>query len=898
MVLDPEGPSVVTIRGPAGIGKSRLLDEVVSGAAGWDVVRIYGGPAVRPFPFGAVSHLLDPDGLPDDPTALFAHVRQCLIGRSPTHLLVVDDAHDLDDATAGVIHQIGAHREARLLLTAREPPGPPPSLSAVLGGPDSERIDLLPLDRPATVGLVEQLVGCRVDPELAEQVWERTLGSPLFVAVLVTAAETAGALQRVDGAARLRGVLPVDSLHDLVRTRMTGLGSPARTALELVTIGGRLPVDVVDSVAGAGACEATIGTGYLSRWSDGTVDVAHPLYAESLKAEMLPTRLQSLSRALVEGLGPVLQTDRIRRAVLTLDAGLELAPDAAAAAAIDAVARLDHQLGERLASAALDGDPTSVRASLALARARVLQGRGEEADAVLAAASPAHAEEKAEVAIVRAHVWAFLLGRADDAIELLRSAAADLPDDLRAPLDADRSLYGAMHGSLRDTIEAAEAVRSNPSATDVTKLRAMTNLTLARTLLGRLEGLMPVLDEALDRSERQRWVRPLARLQNGLTLVNALYLSGRIAEAREHSSRRLDESPGDPHPVWQEWLALMLDAEGRFEEAARLQRRAIDGFGRADPFRLKAQTVGMLGMHYGQMGQVPADLSAVVEDAESRSGGEPRLVLWTGRGRAWLASVQFGPECAADIARAAGHHAADGDHLSWAALAFHDVVRFGEPETVRDELAQLVAEMSGVPLLEAMRDHAAALADDNAVGLAHVASEFVSVGALALAVEVWCQAAKLHEAHGEASASQRAATKAAILSRHSPALRTPALEGTPSGLTDRELDVAAQVVSGATSREAAAALYVSARTVDNHLASVYRKLGIGGRDELAAVLGVPVQRDLADQGEVAGQEIVTGVLVDVTRARRAVDQTPGDDLGCVLGAPVMPIAVPPLRQAA
>jgi DNA-binding CsgD family transcriptional regulator len=836
-VLDPDGPTAVTISGAAGIGKTRLLDEVASVAAGWRVVRIYGGPAVRPFPFGAVSHLLDPDGLPDDPTALFAHVRLSLIGRSPRQLVIVDDAHELDEATAGVLHQITAHREARVLLAAREPPGPPPSLTAVLASPDSERIELLALNRPATLRLVEQLLGCRVDPELAEQIWDRTLGSPLFVGVLVTAADAAGELQRVDGEARLTGRLPVDSLHDLVRIRMSGLDSPARTALEVMTIGGRLPVEVVDSIAGAGACESTITTGYLNRWPDGTVDVAHPLYAETLSAAMPATRLQTLSRALVDALGPGVPTDRIRRSVLRLDAGLELAPDEAAAAAIDAVVRLDDRLGERLALAALERDPSSVRASLALARARVLQGRGEEAEAVLASISPVTPEEQAEVAIVRGHVWAFLLGRVDDAIELLRSAAAALPDGLRAPLDADRSLYGAMQGSLRDTIEAAENVRSNPSATDLTKLRAMTNLTLARTLVGQLEGLAPVVDEALELAAQQRWVRPLAGFQNELTRANSLFLSGRIAEAIDYSSRRPEESSAEPHPVWQEWQALMLDVAGRLEEAARLQRRAVDGLGRADPFGLTAQSVGMLGMHHGQMGQVPADLPARVEEAESQAGGEFRLVLWTGRGKAWLASVQFGPEHAADIARAAGDHAVAGDHLTWAVLAFHDVVRYGAPDTVRVEIDGLLTEMSGVPLLETMRDHAAALADANPSGLVQVAAVFVSFGAFPLAVEVSCQAAKLYESHGDETAARRAATKAAVLARHTPDLRTPALEGTPSGLTARELDVATQVVSGRSSREVAAALYLSARTVDNHLASAYRKLGIGGRDELAAVLG-------------------------------------------------------------
>jgi ATP/maltotriose-dependent transcriptional regulator MalT len=56
------------------------------------------------------------------------------------------------------------------------------------------------------------------------------------------------------------------------------------------------------------------------------------------------------------------------------------------------------------------------------------------------------------------------------------------------------------------------------------------------------------------------------------------------------------------------------------------------------------------------------------------------------------------------------------------------------------------------------------------------------------------------------------------------------------GLTDRELQVAVAVSTGRTSNEAAAELFVSRRTVEHHLAIVYRKLGIRNRTQLAALM--------------------------------------------------------------
>jgi DNA-binding CsgD family transcriptional regulator len=52
-------------------------------------------------------------------------------------------------------------------------------------------------------------------------------------------------------------------------------------------------------------------------------------------------------------------------------------------------------------------------------------------------------------------------------------------------------------------------------------------------------------------------------------------------------------------------------------------------------------------------------------------------------------------------------------------------------------------------------------------------------------------------------------------------------------LTARELQVAAAVAEGATNREAAARLFLSEKTIERHLGSVYRKLGLRSRTQLA-----------------------------------------------------------------
>jgi len=57
-----------------------------------------------------------------------------------------------------------------------------------------------------------------------------------------------------------------------------------------------------------------------------------------------------------------------------------------------------------------------------------------------------------------------------------------------------------------------------------------------------------------------------------------------------------------------------------------------------------------------------------------------------------------------------------------------------------------------------------------------------------------------------------------------------------SALSPRELEVATLVGAGKRNREVAAALYLSEKTVESHLARIYDKLGVRSRAALATIL--------------------------------------------------------------
>jgi DNA-binding CsgD family transcriptional regulator/tetratricopeptide (TPR) repeat protein len=64
-------------------------------------------------------------------------------------------------------------------------------------------------------------------------------------------------------------------------------------------------------------------------------------------------------------------------------------------------------------------------------------------------------------------------------------------------------------------------------------------------------------------------------------------------------------------------------------------------------------------------------------------------------------------------------------------------------------------------------------------------------------------------------------------------------------LTPQELQIALVLAGGKTTREAAAALFLSPKTIEYHLRHVYMKLGIHSREELAQALSSPARAGVA-----------------------------------------------------
>jgi DNA-binding CsgD family transcriptional regulator len=105
-------------------------------------------------------------------------------------------------------------------------------------------------------------------------------------------------------------------------------------------------------------------------------------------------------------------------------------------------------------------------------------------------------------------------------------------------------------------------------------------------------------------------------------------------------------------------------------------------------------------------------------------------------------------------------------------------------------------------------------------------------------------AADAHRADGESRAAAAARDTGHRRAAHCEGASTPGLVNVDVvvPMTSREREIAVLARAGLTSKEIAARLFLSPRTIDNHLQRIYAKLGVTNRSGLADVLDPEGQR--------------------------------------------------------
>jgi DNA-binding CsgD family transcriptional regulator len=255
----------------------------------------------------------------------------------------------------------------------------------------------------------------------------------------------------------------------------------------------------------------------------------------------------------------------------------------------------------------------------------------------------------------------------------------------------------------------------------------------------------------------------------------------------------------------------------------------------SDPLASSAEALTALSA--ALTGQADVAIRVLVKAEESMRRENRSVNPMMDHARIWTLVVARRPHDARHAAVEAIDRALDSHRWGSALDLAHDLARISGPSEAIAILERIGDRVDG-PLASARRLHIEGLARGDADSLERASAAFAGMGAELLAAEAAADAGRAARRNDEARRSTRLMQRAATLAASTEGAQTPSLlmpdELTP--LTTREREIASLAASGLTSDAIARRLFVSVRTVDNHMQHVYQKLGIGSRSELAAAM--------------------------------------------------------------
>ena len=841
--------------GAAGVGKTRLAAEVSRVAASRDcaVEWVRATRSAATIPFGAFAALVPaaPDSASEGGAELLSRARQALAERTGGRRLVlcVDDGQLLDDASAALLHQLVAAREAFAVVTVRRGERAPDALRALWKDDLCSLLELDALARDELERLLVEALGGPVDGPSGHALWELTRGNALFARELVRYGIERGALTEQGGIWSWRGDMAAGMrLSELVEARLEALEAAERRLLELVAIGAPLEIGLLEP-GELPALSALELHEVVERRVDGrrrSIDVAHPLHGEVIRAGLSPTRLEAIQRRLaeaVEARGGRRREDLLRLAVWRLDSGVAGDSDLLERAAGQALAALDLVLAERLGQAAVQAGG-GFGARLVLGRALAGAGRAEEADALLGdlqqqATSDAERAEAA-IAVARNAFWG--LDRAAQADAALRRAERAVSDDeLRAELAAQRVRLEAAHGRPADALATALPLLEDASVREQARLPAVLAAAEALLSCGRTDEAVALTQtwEPVARRHREE----LSVLESVLLSMRglALRLAGRLVEATETSQSvyglALERRSAQTAAVEATSLGFIWLARGSVQTALRRFRESASLLRDADPSGMLAWALAGIAQAAAQAGE-PDLARQTVAELERTPLGHKGFEFELGLARAWSAAAAGEHSRARALAHATSELTGSRGQDGYTVRALHELCRLGDAASGAQGLDRLAGRVDG-SFAAGAAAHAEALVGRDGPALLAVAERFAADGALLVAAEAADAAAAAFRDAGREASARAAAARAAVLLDACEGARPPALVGGEAveALTRREREIAVLAASGLSSRQIAERLVVSVRTVDNHLQRAYRKLGVSRRQDLAQVLG-------------------------------------------------------------
>jgi DNA-binding CsgD family transcriptional regulator len=879
-------PAVALIAGEPGIGKTRLVHELLASLSPETVILVgqaEPGSLSRPYEVlldaidgrtevdeEQLAALADPRRSPVERLHTGLAIVSDLIGAAPA-VIVFEDLHWVDSESAALFERIADQRGPRLLIGTYRPDEvnrrqPVAGLLARMERRHAVTHVLLDRLTPGqTAALLAAHTGAPAPVRAATALHHRTGGNPFFLEELLRALPGYAVEELVDQP------LPW-SLGDVLRRQVDDLDPVSRRVVEAATVlGHRIPFDLLAGVTGTGEDELIavlrdlVTSGVLVESGDDEFAFRHALVREAIADRMLGRQRRRLHEAALD--------------VLLSGGGSDPAMVAHHA---QGAGRYADMIDAARRGAALYLSIGSAYQALQLAE----MGLDEAPDDTDLLASAAQA--------------AWLAGLLDDASRYGRRRR----DLAERPTDRAEALYLLVRiaWESRDTDETSALTHDIETLIaelppGAAQARAMTAIAQSANLRDDLDAALLWSDRALALAAEFDLpaIRMAALVEKGATLTDRAQTS---AEGREILSALVDEAEKAG-----EWVlaarALNVLVQGDPPDTPAEHAETLERM-RTDAERAGFESLAVATYFQGQArlalraGDLPGAIAAL-EDGREHDRNYLRRGRWADYHGIFLAGLYLEAgeldrveEIIADLAvlptntpptipgltfhLACRRHdlpAAESalDQLI-AALAdqswrsgeqAHDLIsaalELGLPAARLDETAATLLDFDvwdafrtlvDAQLAEARGRHAEALESYRSIAGARILSPYirgtVHVGAARclLAADRRAEATTEVEAAAELLASWRGWRVAQLDQVRTrlgmaPADAAAAVSG-PAALTPREREVAVLISDGLTNAELARRLYISPKTAAVHVSSILRKLGVSSRTDVESAL--------------------------------------------------------------
>jgi DNA-binding CsgD family transcriptional regulator len=878
----------LVIRGEPGIGKTALLEDARAQACDMQVLDARGVESESDLPFAGLHQLTRPAlhltdrlpsrqadglrgalGLADRPGEdRFLISVACLsllseLAEGGPVLCLVDDAQWLDVPSADVLvfvaRRLGAEGIA-MLFAARE------SDHVHFEAPGVPTVELGPLDGDSAMALLSRHAGGALAPRVRDALVEQSRGNALALVGLPATLSEA----QLAGEVPLPDTLPLTrDLQRLFLDRVHGLPEGTQRLLLVIAAddSGRLST-IMRAAATLGVEEEALGPAEragLVSVRDPLVELQHPLLRSAVFQRAASAERRLVHVALADALdGDLEQDQRAWHRAAAAPGPDPLVADELDRAANRARRRSGHAAAaaafERAAHLSVDGTSRGVRLVNA-ATAAWDAGQPDRALALIEDASPLIADQhaRAQLEHVRGVIQFRCRGLLDAFDTLVNGSSVAAPLDLRKALEM---LFDAAHAATTagDYARVAEAGRRaaalHASGNEMDSVLVGLLIGIGSLQAGESAHELPRVLDAIARGEEFDEPRWLIWASGGAQFVGDLALAAgllrrAVSLARASGKREqlasalmsfvLDGLIEGRHSVLGEASeGLMLTREAGLENLTTLflavhawfaavrgeheecrvhatearERARASGAGLGSAISIWALSI--LDLTSGQPREAAARLDALA--TAPPGAGHPYIALLS-KPDIVEASVRTGELQRTEAALAALEGFAEPDGPTWArALTARCRALVAQGESAELEFEHALAlhaqgdrafDRARTALLygEFLRRERRRV--DARAQLRHALELFQQLGAAAWA----------NRARAELRASGESARKRDHI--------------TVDELTPQELQIARFVAEGLSNKEVAAQLFLSPRTIDHHLRSVFSKLGITSRGQLA-----------------------------------------------------------------